>query len=215
MIYPEIRHPKKNKMMEFNKVFFPEKIMKAKQVINYLERMKIGDNNVEDDNNDGDGAVLLAPNISPQFDSKDLYKVLGVSMNATEQQIKRVYRNLARRHHPDCISIHLSKDDSNRNFTFIYNAYEILGDAKKRRVHDTSLRMVKYLMLMRRALTMKIEMIIIKGMMMMAEMLMKTHLLKKTVLGFHVTEKMFISFAILLGCNHPSAKLMVAIDGSI
>jgi hypothetical protein len=40
-----------------------------------------GDNNVnvncdivEDDTNDGDGAVLLAPNVSPQFDSKDLYK---------------------------------------------------------------------------------------------------------------------------------------------
>ncbi len=41
VINPELRHPKKNKMMEFNKVFLPEKIMKAKQVINYLERMKI------------------------------------------------------------------------------------------------------------------------------------------------------------------------------
>jgi hypothetical protein len=38
----------------------------------------------ENDNNDGDRAVLLAPNISPQFNSKDLYKVLGVPMNATE-----------------------------------------------------------------------------------------------------------------------------------
>jgi hypothetical protein len=55
-----------------------------------------GDNNVEDDNNDGDGAVPLAFNITPQFNSKDLYKVLGVPMNATEQQIKIAYRNLAK-----------------------------------------------------------------------------------------------------------------------
>jgi hypothetical protein len=41
VINPELRHPKKNKMMEFNKVFLLEKIMKAKQVINSLERMKI------------------------------------------------------------------------------------------------------------------------------------------------------------------------------
>ena len=41
VINPELRHPKKNKMMEFNKVFLPEKIIKAKQVINNLERMKI------------------------------------------------------------------------------------------------------------------------------------------------------------------------------
>jgi hypothetical protein len=41
------------------------------------------DNNVEDDNNDGDNAVPLEPNITPQFYSKDLYKVLGVPMNAT------------------------------------------------------------------------------------------------------------------------------------
>jgi DnaJ-class molecular chaperone len=84
--------------------------------------------------------VLLAPNISPQFDSKDLYKVLGVPMNGTERQIKSVYRNLAKKHHPDRQPINLSKDDANRTFSFIYNAYEILGNTEKRRVHDPSLR---------------------------------------------------------------------------
>ena len=99
-----------------------------------------GDNNVEDDNNDGDGAVPLAFNITPQFNSKDLYKVLGVPMNATERQIKSAYFNLAKKHHPDRQPIHLSKDDANRTFSFINNAYEILGDTEKRRVHDASLR---------------------------------------------------------------------------
>jgi hypothetical protein len=75
-----------------------------------------GNNNVEVDNNDGDNAVPLAPNISPQFNSSDLYKVLGVLLNATERQIKSAYFNLAKKHHPDCRPIHLSKDDANRIF---------------------------------------------------------------------------------------------------
>ncbi len=93
----------------------------------------------EDDNNDGDGAVPLAPNISPQFNSKDLYKVLGVPINATERQIKSAYRYLAKKHHPDRQPINLSKDDADRTFSFIYNAYEILGNTEKRMVHDASL----------------------------------------------------------------------------
>ena len=52
---------------------------------------------VEDDNNDGDGAVLLASNNPHQFDSKDLYKLLGVPMIATERQIKILYHNLAKK----------------------------------------------------------------------------------------------------------------------
>ncbi len=99
-----------------------------------------GDNNVEDDNNDGDRAVQLAFNITPQFNSKDLYKVLGVPMNATERQIKIAYHNLAKKHHPDRQPINLSKDYANRTFSFINNAYEILGNTEKRRVHDASLR---------------------------------------------------------------------------
>jgi hypothetical protein len=98
-----------------------------------------GDNNVEDDINDGDDAVPLEPNISPQFNSKDLYKVLGVSMNTTERQIKSAYFNLAKKHHPDRQPVHLSKDDANITFSCISNAYEILGDTEKRREHDASL----------------------------------------------------------------------------
>ncbi len=68
---------------------------------------------------------------------------------------------------------------------------------------------------MKRAMTLKIEMIIIIAMMMMAEMLMKTDLLKNTVHRFHATGKITLTFAILLGFNHSSAKLMVAINGPI
>jgi hypothetical protein len=104
-----------------------------------------GDNNVngdivEDDNNDSDRAVLLAPMIPPLFNPKDLYKVVGVPMNATERQIKNSYHILARLHHPDCLPINVSKDDVKRTFAFINNAYEILGNREKRRVHDANLR---------------------------------------------------------------------------
>jgi hypothetical protein len=90
----------------------------------------------EDDNVD---AVPLEPNITPQFDSKDLYKVLGVPMNATERQIKSAYPNLAKKHHPDRQPNNLSKDDANRTIALINNAYEILWDTEKRRLHDASL----------------------------------------------------------------------------
>jgi DnaJ-class molecular chaperone len=61
-------------------------------------------------------------------------------MNATDWQIKSLYCILARLYHPDRQPINLSKDDSNRTFAFINNAYEILGNTEKRRVHDVSLR---------------------------------------------------------------------------
>jgi curved DNA-binding protein CbpA len=61
-------------------------------------------------------------------------------MNATEWQIKISYCNLAKKHHPDCQPINLSKDDANRTLSFINNPYEILGNTEKRRVHDASLR---------------------------------------------------------------------------
>ncbi len=67
-------------------------------------------------------------------------------------------------------------------------------------------------------MTMKIQMMIMIVMMivmMMAYMLMQTDLLKKTELCFHATGKMSITFAILLGCNHSSAQLTVAINLSI
>jgi hypothetical protein len=95
---------------------------------------------VEGDNNEDDGAMPLAPMITPPFNSKDLYKVLGVPMNATDWQIKSSYHILAKLHHPDCQPINLSKDDANRTLAFINNAYGILGNIEKRRVHDASLR---------------------------------------------------------------------------
>lgn len=65
---------------------------------------------------------------------KDPYKILGVSRNATQDQIKKAYRDLARKHHPD-----MNKGDkqSEEKFKEIQHAYEILSDPEKKKTYDT------------------------------------------------------------------------------
>ncbi|HHY04995.1 MAG TPA: molecular chaperone DnaJ [Thermoanaerobacterales bacterium] len=64
---------------------------------------------------------------------KDYYEVLGVDKNATEQEIKKAYRRLARKYHPD-----VNKDDENatEKFKEINEAYEVLKDPDKRAQYD-------------------------------------------------------------------------------
>jgi DnaJ-class molecular chaperone len=66
-------------------------------------------------------------------DFKDYYAVLGVSKTATDAEIKRAYRKLARAHHPD-----LNADDKTAEARFkeVNEAYEVLGDPQKRRKYD-------------------------------------------------------------------------------
>jgi len=64
--------------------------------------------------------------------SKSLYDILGVSENATQEEIKRAYRKLARKYHPD-----VNKDkDAVEKFKEINAAYEVLSDKKKKDEYD-------------------------------------------------------------------------------
>ena len=66
---------------------------------------------------------------------KDLYNILGVTKNASENEIKSAYRKLARKYHPD-----LNKDNNNaaEKFKEISCAYDILGDKEKRKKYDNN-----------------------------------------------------------------------------
>jgi molecular chaperone DnaJ len=64
-----------------------------------------------------------------------LYEVLGVPKTATPDEIKKAYRKLARQYHPD-----RNPDDSaaEEKFKEIQGAYDVLGDAEKRKSYDTT-----------------------------------------------------------------------------
>ncbi len=68
---------------------------------------------------------------------RDYYETLGVERTASEDEIKKAFRKLARQHHPDVQHGEKDKKQAEEKFKEIAEAYEILSDQEKRRRYDT------------------------------------------------------------------------------
>ncbi|KAG1707700.1 Curved DNA-binding protein [Nymphon striatum] len=67
-----------------------------------------------------------------QMEYKDYYKILGIERDTPQDELKKAYRKLARKYHPD-----VSKEsNAEERFKEVNEAYEVLGDAEKRASYD-------------------------------------------------------------------------------
>src|SRR6266704_1409674 len=64
---------------------------------------------------------------------KDYYEILGVPRTASDADIKKAFRKLAREYHPDVAK---NKKQAEEKFKEINEAYEVLGDSAKRKKYD-------------------------------------------------------------------------------
>src|SRR5207237_5899081 len=69
----------------------------------------------------------------PVGTQKDYYAILGVDRNAKPEQIRKAYRHLARKHHPD---VNPGNKAAEEKFKEISEANEVLSDEKKRKIYD-------------------------------------------------------------------------------
>ena len=65
---------------------------------------------------------------------RDYYEVLGVGKNATDEELKKAFRKLAKKYHPDANLD--NKEEAERQFKEVNEAYEVLSDKQKRQMYD-------------------------------------------------------------------------------
>jgi len=68
---------------------------------------------------------------------RDYYDTLGIDRNASDDEIKKAFRKLARQHHPDLHSGDQQKKVAEEKFKEVNEAYEVLSDQDKRKRYDT------------------------------------------------------------------------------
>ena len=64
-------------------------------------------------------------------EQEDYYKILGVDRNASDEEIRKAYRKMARRYHPD-----IAGKQYEGKFEQVNRAYSVLSDPKKKQMYD-------------------------------------------------------------------------------
>ena len=67
-------------------------------------------------------------------EKRDYYEVLGVNKNATDDELKKAYRKLAKKYHSDANPD--NKAEAEAKFKEVNEAYEVLSDSQKRKMYD-------------------------------------------------------------------------------
>lgn len=67
---------------------------------------------------------------------KDYYKILGISQDATSSELRKAYRALAKKYHPDKVHSSKEKAENEEMFKEVAEAYEVLNDDEKRAAYD-------------------------------------------------------------------------------
>ena len=73
---------------------------------------------------------------SRDFLEKDYYKTLGVPKDAKPDEIKKAYRKLARKYHPDANADGTDRAKAEERFKEISEAYDVLSDTTRRKEYD-------------------------------------------------------------------------------
>src|SRR6185437_8572049 len=79
------------------------------------------------------GAGVAKGNCAPPMEFKDYYQILGVPPTASQSDIRKAYRKLARQHHPD---VNPGNAQAEAKFREINEANEVLSDPEKRKTYD-------------------------------------------------------------------------------
>ena len=67
-------------------------------------------------------------------EKKDYYEILGVSKNATDDELKKAFRKMAKKYHPDANPD--NKEEAEKKFKEVNEAYEVLSNPQKRKMYD-------------------------------------------------------------------------------